>query len=189
MLDYEEARLQALARMKQLKSRETVIRSEQEKLDEELESVTREINGLNLILSGLEEVSDNRSPEVDVPGITDHIRKILQWSTVHLLPTQIRDSCESVGIKGSSSKNLLITVHNVLDRLQPNLEMMEIQGKKAYRWKRSPTLGLCGLVPPSGFLGTATPELQRQNRPAYKRRSPRRRKPLSTNHPTQEDKK
>ncbi len=68
--------------------------------------------------------------------MADHIRRMLQQTTIHLLPTQIRDSLIAAGVTGSSPKNLLIGVHNVLSRLEPFLETSEINGRTAYRWKQ-----------------------------------------------------
>ena len=68
--------------------------------------------------------------------MADHIRHILQQTQAHLLPTQIRDALTAVGITGSSPKNLLIGVHNVLSRFGCFLETTEINNRPAYRWKR-----------------------------------------------------
>ncbi len=68
--------------------------------------------------------------------MTEHIKRVLQQTTIPLLPTQIRDSLKAVGISGSSDKNLLISVHTVLSRLKADLVASEQDGKTAYKWKR-----------------------------------------------------
>ena len=52
-----------------------------------------------------------------------------------LLPTEVRDALESMGIEGSSPKALLVHVHNVLRRLFENEEIEQVlrDGKIAFK--------------------------------------------------------
>src|SRR5262249_45229340 len=64
-----------------------------------------------------------------------------------LFPTQIRDELVAKGTKGSSPKNLLISIHNVLSRNEKSLDVKEVDGRYAYKWKILPTTkGIFGTV-------------------------------------------
>jgi hypothetical protein len=94
------------------------------------------LSTIDLILEGLDFNESDAPLEGEPSGMADQIRRLLQQTPVHLLPTQIRDVLTAAGITGSSPKNLLIGVHNVLSRLELFLETTEINGRTAYRWKR-----------------------------------------------------
>ena len=145
MMDYDKTRTDAVARKESLQSRQQDIAKEHKRLDDELEEVRRELIGLDQIIEGLDVVTTQNPPDLEAPGLSEHIRKTLQQTSVHLLPTQIRDACLAVGIKGSSMKNLLISVHNVLTRMEPSLDTAQIEGKTAYKWKVS-TISLADMV-------------------------------------------
>jgi hypothetical protein len=69
-------------------------------------------------------------------GLTDEVRTILGLTTVHLTPTEIRDSLIARGFKASSHRNLLINVHTVLSRLYDARELDVVEkekGKPAYK--------------------------------------------------------
>lgn len=70
-------------------------------------------------------------------GITDEIRTILRLTTVHLDTVQIRDSLLRRGFEKSNPKNLLIAVHTVLNRIRDELDVIERDGKPAYRARMS----------------------------------------------------
>lgn len=97
-------------------------------------------------LSGREHLELTPPPGYVPQGLTEEIRTILGLTTVHLTPTQIRDSLIERGFKGSGSspKNLLINVHTVLSRLWDarELDIVERDGKPAYKKKR------VGMEPP-----------------------------------------
>jgi hypothetical protein len=103
-------------------------------LDQESKDIMREVAGIDQILKGLDVMESNTV--LEPPGMTEHIRRVLQQTTIPLFPTQIRDSLKAVGIQGSSDKNLLISVHTVLSRLKADLVESEQDGKTAYKWKR-----------------------------------------------------
>src|SRR5712692_4129904 len=78
--------------------------------------------------------------DLETPGFTEQIRRMLQETTVPLAAVQIRDSLIAAGVSQSPPKNLLISVHTVLGRLESNLTKSERDGKTAYVWKHE--LGL-----------------------------------------------
>jgi len=135
-MDYIKTREDALRRRQELTERLTRIFEERVVLQSELERNQRELATIDLILEGLDFNESDAPLEGEPSGMADHIRRLLQQTPVHLLPTQIRDVLTAAGITGSSPKNLLIGVHNVLSRLELFLETTEINGRTAYRWKR-----------------------------------------------------
>jgi hypothetical protein len=138
MMDYLKTREEAVRRKSDLTARSQEIANERKRLDEEIENIEREMVGLDQIVEGLDFVASSGDLEPPpVPGLTEHIRTILQQTTVPLLPTQIRDSCLTAGIKATSDKNLLISVHNALRKMKPNLRESKIENKTAYIWRPS----------------------------------------------------
>ena len=135
-MDYIKTREDALRRQEELTERLTKIFEERRALQEEMEKKQRERAAIDLILEGLDFFDSDAPLEGEPSGMADKIRRLLQQTPVHLLPTQIRDVLTAGGITGSSPKNLLIGVHNVLARLEPFLETSEINGRPAYRWKQ-----------------------------------------------------
>lgn len=143
MMDYSKTREEAIKRKTELAQRSQQIASERTRLDEEVENIEKEMIGLDQIIEGLDFVaSSNELEAASVPGLTEHIRTILQQTSVPLLPSQIRDSCLTAGIKATSDKNLLISVHNALRKMKPNLKESKIENKTAYIWKSSLTRGV-----------------------------------------------
>jgi hypothetical protein len=135
-VDYQKTREDALRRRLELTERLTKISEDRVILQTEMEKKQRELAAIDQILEGLDFYASDVPLEGEPSGMADHIRRLLQQTPVHLLPTQIRDALTAVGIMGSSPKNLLIGVHNVLSRLEFFVETTEINGRPAYRWKR-----------------------------------------------------
>ena len=135
MMDYEKSKADALQETARLTERQKQIVQEKTRLDAELMSIQRQLIGLEQIIDGLDVATLQTPPDEEPVGFTDHIRSLLQNTSIHLLPTQIRDSCLNAGFKGSSLKNLLISVHNVLHRVHEHLDEKQIDGKTAYKWK------------------------------------------------------
>jgi hypothetical protein len=135
-MDYARTRLDALQRRQELTERLTKILEERVALETEMEKKKRELAAIDQILEGLDLNESDAPLEGEPSGMADHIRRMLQQTPVHLLPTQIREALIAVGVTGSSPKNLLIGVHNVLSRLDPFLETILINGRPAYIWKR-----------------------------------------------------
>jgi hypothetical protein len=142
MIDYDKIRDEAGRRKAELLERQHLIKEATKKLADEAEQNKRELIGLDQVLEGLDFVSGDAPPDFEPTGFTDNIRKILTETPLPLVPTQIRDSLQARGISGSSAKNLLINVHKVLERIEPELETSATSdGKTAYRHKaaaRSP---------------------------------------------------
>jgi hypothetical protein len=139
MLDYEKTRAAASRRRDELLVRQQQIAPAKQELNEESEQNKRELIGLDQIIEGLDFVNNDTPPDSEPIGFTDSIRKILIETTVPLVPTQIRDALQARGISGSSPKNLLINVHKVLERIEPELDQSTTSdGKNAYRHKSAP---------------------------------------------------
>jgi len=102
--------------------------------------VQREMIGIDNALEAMDFVKQEDDVEyvenTEAPGFTEQIKQILVQSNMPLLPTQIRDALLTAGHKGSSLKNMLISVHAVLRRLEPFLEEAQIDGRRAYRWAK-----------------------------------------------------
>jgi len=134
-VDYAKSRQEALRQMDELHQRREAIVQEKERLDRENGEIERQLFGLEQILEGLEYLSTDVPPDIEAPGFTDQIRQILQETDVPLTAVQIRDSLAAAGTTGSSPKNLLISVHTVLGRIESNLKKTEKDGRAAYVWK------------------------------------------------------
>src|SRR5580704_6524984 len=134
MMDYSKTRTEAEAKRQTLLSRQKEIPREKKKLDEEMEQIKRELIGLEQILDGLTFMDSTITPDFEPEGFTDTVRKILSETTVPLVPTQLRDALEAKGVTGSTSKNLLINVHKVLERIESELEKTTTpEGKTSYK--------------------------------------------------------
>ncbi len=133
-MDYNKTRADAERRKAQLLERQQQIPQDKKKLDDELDQIKRQLIGIEQILDGLAFMDSDTPPDFEPSGFTDSIRKILSETTLPLVPTQIRDALEAKGITGSTSKNLLINVHKVLERIEPELEKTtNTEGKTAYK--------------------------------------------------------
>ena len=165
MMDYAKTREEAKGRKQQLTLRALAIVEEKKKLDSEVEKIKRELIGLDQILDGVEFMTSEVPPDLEPSGFTDKIRKILSETSVPLVPTQIRDALEASGTTGSSSRNLLISVHTVLERIKSELEgSTTSDGKTAYKrnvaW--TPSFGLAPYGPWNALLKTTPlPELNK----------------------------
>jgi hypothetical protein len=157
-LDYSKTRAEATQRKEEISVRLQEVAAQRRLLDDEELRLKRETIGLDQILEGAEMANSETPPDLETPTLTKHIREILQKTTVPLLPTQIRDSCIAVGITGSSMKNLLISVHTVIDRLGPQLEERQVEGKKAYIWRNrnryADLAAMAGLAAPPADAAT-----------------------------------
>jgi hypothetical protein len=158
MMDYNKTRTEAEAKKQTLIARLKEIPLAKKRLDEEAEQIKRELIGIDQILDGLAFMDSSLPPDFEPSGFTDNIRKILSETTVPLLPTQIRDALEMKGITGSTSKNLLINVHKVLERIESELDKTTREGKTAYK-RKDPWLAAISAVDSSitegGLLAAA----------------------------------
>lgn len=135
MLDYANTRKAAVHSRRQLSERLSQSLDELAGLQAKIEQVRRELATVDQILEAIDFLDAAPPLEGEPSGMADHIRRTLQQTTTHLLPTQLRDLLLAAGVTSSSPKNLLIGVHNVISRLEPYLETKEINGRAAYRFK------------------------------------------------------
>ncbi len=133
-MDIKESHSELQQRRLELKQKLEQISLKQSQLDEIRKTTERELRGIELMIAGAETAlgSADAHPQLP-PRLTEHIRKVLAHSQVPLTPLQIRDSCEGVGIKAGSRKNLLIAVHTTLKRLGLRLKKVRVDGQVAYR--------------------------------------------------------
>lgn len=76
-------------------------------------------------------------PDYAPEGMTSEVRKILSLTMAHLSAVQIRDALIQRGFSEfKSPKNLLIAVHTVLGRIEKELDVIERDGKPAYKKKQ-----------------------------------------------------
>jgi hypothetical protein len=94
------------------------------------------------IVAALAELSrtDDDSPDLTglVDGVTDACRTVLRAAEAPLLPIEVRDRVQALGLPPQS--NLLASVHTVIRRLVAANEVEEVNpeggsGPVAYRWK------------------------------------------------------
>ncbi len=115
---YKEAMLEAQAELEQLEQRRATL--------------------LRLIESLKAASGDERLELTPPPGyvpkrLTEEMITILRLTTVHLDAMQIRDSLINRGVTSQTPRNLLISVHTVLGRIKDDLDVIERDGKPAYR--------------------------------------------------------
>lgn len=127
-MDYLKTQADIDHRGQEIQRKYSELVAEVDRVFDELELLQREVLGLREMEHGIQMALGQRP--VAVPGLTEHIRMIMCQTKVPLTPLQIRESCEGVGIKGSSRKTLLITVHSVLKRLEAR--RVYVDGKVAY---------------------------------------------------------
>jgi hypothetical protein len=135
MLDYANTRKAAVDSRRKLSERLSQSLDELAGLQAKIEQVRRELATVDQILEAIDFLDAAPPLEGEPSGMADHIRRTLQQTTTHLLPTQLRDLLLAAGVTSRSPKNLLIGVHNVLSRLEPRLETKQINGRMAYRWR------------------------------------------------------
>lgn len=119
------------------KARLEILAKERDTIDREMQGLMRIIEGAQFIESPAEppKVPILPEPDADSSGFTESIRLILRRSSVPLVPTEVRDALEMMGVEASSPKVLLIHVHNTLRRLfeKEEIEQVPRDGKMAYR--------------------------------------------------------
>jgi len=133
-MDHNKTRAEVEKRKTEILERQQQIPQEIRKLNEEMEFNKRQLIGIEQILDGLS-FMDGDTPYIPESfGLTDSVRQILSDTTVPLVPTQIRDALEAKGVTGTTSKNLLINVHKVLERIEDELDKSSTpEGKTAYK--------------------------------------------------------
>jgi hypothetical protein len=125
-----------------------------QKAQAELETLENRRVALLRFIDNARALCGEEFPELTPPpgyipeGLTPEIRKILKTSAAHMTPVQIRDALVARNFPHSGSKNLLISVHTVLGRIEDELDVLQRDGKSAYKMKY--TFGeLAGLMSPT----------------------------------------
>ena len=132
-MDYTKTQVQIEARRLELLHKLSDLAAQRKRLDEEYDKIQRELIALIQMRTGAEIALGHVDvPRPPIPGLTEHIRSLLLASAVPLTPTQIRQSCEEVGIRAASRKNLLIAVHSILKRFGYDIRRVKLKGKAAY---------------------------------------------------------
>jgi hypothetical protein len=110
-----------------------------QKAQSELEVIENRRTILLVAIEHLRRLCDEEFPELIPPpgyvpeGLTPEIRKILTTAAAHMSPVQIREALIARNFPNSSSKNLLINVHTALGRIKDELDVIERDGKPAYK--------------------------------------------------------
>src|SRR5258708_3295108 len=134
-MDYEQT-------LKEAQEKLRLLGAQRDALDREIEALMRIIEGAKIATQDPSFFDPDSStwvprkaPDSEPAGVTESIRKILRRSSNAMLPTEIRDALEGMGIQGSSPKNLLIHFHKALGRLSEAGELSQTprDGKVAHR--------------------------------------------------------
>lgn len=129
-VDYQKVREEAESRRQELVRRQAELRDQS---TQELMRIAAELKGLEHMLAAIDIASGRRSPPAPpVPGLTDHIRKLLRETQVPLTASQIRDACAAAGVRASSSRSLLMSVYTVLKRHRADIRTVKRDGALAY---------------------------------------------------------
>ena len=135
--DHEQMRNEIGAKRQILLGRQKEIEREKVALEQEALNIQQQLVGLDYMLEGLQfMVTGGPPPDLEQLGFTDKVALIFEKANTPLFPTQVRDELLQIGVKGSSTKNLLISVHNAINRLlQDSLQEIPMEGRSAYKWK------------------------------------------------------
>ncbi|OAI57613.1 hypothetical protein AYO50_01245 [Acidobacteria bacterium SCGC AG-212-P17] len=172
-MDYEKTRQDLISRRREISERQKAIIGERASLDKEYQELQQELVSVDHMLEGLSFLQPGSTPpDFEDLGFGQKVEVIMKQTPIHLFPTQIRDELVDKGTKGSSPKNLLISIHNVLSRIEKSLDVKEIDGRSAYKWKESPPVqnrsaDLAGVN--RGGLLEALRRLEQSGQPAKKK--------------------
>src|SRR5208282_5466156 len=144
------------------RNKRQVLTDHRNALMKQVEETDRQILGLNQAVEAYEFILKESPSVIGVSldpatmGLTEAVRKIFGGTLRQLFPTDIRDKLTEAGYEKTSSKALLIHVHNVIDRLLEGeeIEAVEIEGKSAYLRRAS---GIVPWPPPPPGLGGFPP--------------------------------
>lgn len=132
-MDYQKTQEEIERKRKQLLRRMVELGEQQTHLDQELGRIAQELVGLEQMRTGTEVAVGHREPPPPrVPGLKEHVRKVLSETQYPLTATEIRDSCESVGIRASSPRNLLMSVYTTLKRMHLEVRTVRSGRRQAY---------------------------------------------------------
>lgn len=119
-----------------------------EQLEDERERIEREIAGITHVIEGLkflaEKLYDDDLPKLgplDPPAdfedmnFAGMIREVLARNREPMTRIEIREALQALGIKGTTPKHLLISVHTVIKRMLDRKEVIPVitAGGKAYK--------------------------------------------------------
>ena len=120
----------------------TELEEEKRRLLDQKQAIDSRVAAIDQIIAGYEFLGNPAAKlslprEVNQLGLQDAVRAVFQRSRgIPLQPTAVRNALIDAGMYGSSPKNLLISVHTVINRIKDELEeVAQIDGKKAYTWK------------------------------------------------------
>jgi hypothetical protein len=117
-MDYRNKRHEFEKRRAELQLQLFDISAKKRLLDQQSAAAEQELRALDQILTAMEmAVGRIDAPTPSPPGLTEYVRSLMANTEVPLTAIQIRDSCVAVGIRGTSRRNFLISVHTVLKRL------------------------------------------------------------------------
>lgn len=131
IMNYQKAQHEIEQRRLELRNKQLEIALKQSQLEQEMSAVEKELRGLDQMQAGTE-IALGRLDAPTPLGLTDYIRSLLVNTQTPLTARQIRDSCEAVGIKAATRRNLLIAVHTVLKRMSLHLKTTHLDGHTAY---------------------------------------------------------
>lgn len=132
-MDIKKTQFEIGQRRLELKHQIEEISLQQSQLEQLKTTAKRELRGLDQMYAGTEIAigsPDGHTPSA--PGLTEYIRDVLANTQVALTARQVRDLCEAAEIKAASRKNLLISVHTILKRLDLYLKKVRLDGQLAY---------------------------------------------------------
>jgi hypothetical protein len=119
------------------KKRMAELTAQRDEIEREMRALFNIVGGAKIMAEPSEPVTLSDPPAApgdESLGVTDAVRRVLRRAQVPLVPTEIRDALEGMGIEASSSRNLLVHVHNVIRRLVgTEIEECPRDGKMAYR--------------------------------------------------------
>lgn len=137
------------------------IPKEKARLEEEAQQIQVEMIALDQILEGLSYMeAGGPPPDLEELGFRGQIEKVLQTHAPnYLLPTEIREKLAAAGVTGSTPRNLLISIHTILTRLDKDklIESTEQNGRTAYRWKSAVNRYAAIARPNDPLVGLGTP--------------------------------
>jgi hypothetical protein len=161
VFDFEKTRTEATARRNTLMGRLKDIPKEKARLEEEAQQIQVEMIALDQILEGLSYMeAGGPPPDLEELGFRGQIEKVLQTHAPnYLLPTEIREKLAAAGVTGSTPRNLLISIHTILTRLDKDklIESTEQNGRTAYRWKSAVNRYAAIARPNDPLVGLGTP--------------------------------
>ena len=122
---------------------EVAIQKLERMLNEENDLATKIAKQKRVIaaLRELADLEDESGPPVGlVKGLTDACRTVFRSAEKPLLPTEVRDRVERLGVP--EQRNLLASVHTVIRRLKESREIREVPpkvswGPMKYEWNKA----------------------------------------------------